>query len=274
MYKNFVLIAVFFMLVHTAMSQQAGFSKNDTSIKIAKDSGFDERSMQRIFSRKGFSNKPSSKEDIKKAIYVYNGKTINQSEIDSITSKWETVEIEYDFSKSPIEKNIIKSTKAKYDSVLKLKSGKFKEAFSKKWVLGARLPELSFADINGIQYNNNQLEGKIVVINFWFVGCAPCRREMPELNELVTKYKGRNDVVFLAIGLDTKEEQIGFTKLNKFMYNLVDDAERKITALFNVAAWPSHLIFDKNGENVFSHEGYDVNLVKKIDYYISSEIRK
>ena len=36
------------------------------------------------------------------------------------------------------------------------------------------------------------LKGKINVINFWFMKCAPCIAEIPALNTLVKKYKGKD----------------------------------------------------------------------------------
>lgn len=34
-------------------------------------------------------------------------------------------------------------------------------------------------------------EGKAVVINYWATWCAPCRKEVPELNELYNEAQGR-----------------------------------------------------------------------------------
>ena len=50
-------------------------------------------------------------------------------------------------------------------------------------------------DMNGNSYSLGILKGKVVVINFWFVECKPCVIEMPELNEIVEKYKSE-EVVF------------------------------------------------------------------------------
>ncbi len=50
-----------------------------------------------------------------------------------------------------------------------------------------------------------------MVLNFWFIGCAPCRVEMPGLNQLVSEFKGK-DVVFIAFATDAAEDLQTFLK--------------------------------------------------------------
>ena len=44
-------------------------------------------------------------------------------------------------------------------------------------------PELVLQDLHGKQVSLQQLQGKPVVINMWATWCAPCRREMPVLQQ-------------------------------------------------------------------------------------------
>ena len=44
-------------------------------------------------------------------------------------------------------------------------------------------PELVLQDLQGKQVSLQQLQGKPVVINMWATWCAPCRREMPVLQQ-------------------------------------------------------------------------------------------
>jgi thiol-disulfide isomerase/thioredoxin len=58
---------------------------------------------------------------------------------------------------------------------------------------------ITLKDIDGRTIKANDLAGKIVVFNFWFIGCPPCRYEIPMLSEIAEKYKDRNDIVFIAV---------------------------------------------------------------------------
>lgn len=76
----------------------------------------------------------------------------------------------------------------------------------KEWadcVRGKMIPGLNFTTINGKRYSNSDLRGKILVINFWFKGCAPCVAEMPSLNKLRNEFKDKN-VLFIGFASDTE----------------------------------------------------------------------
>ncbi|MEZ6097213.1 MAG: redoxin domain-containing protein [Pirellulaceae bacterium] len=46
----------------------------------------------------------------------------------------------------------------------------------------------------------NEFRGKYVLLDFWFIGCGPCEREMPNLKLAYQKFKDRN---FCVIGIHT-----------------------------------------------------------------------
>lgn len=67
--------------------------------------------------------------------------------------------------------------------------------------------------LDGKTYDIAKLKGKAVVLNFWFIGCPPCRQEIPGLNTLVKEY-AKKDVVFLALALDDEKSLNDFLKKN------------------------------------------------------------
>jgi len=99
----------------------------------------------------------------------------------------------------------------------------------------------------------SSLKGKAVVLNFWFVGCAPCRVEMPGLNTLTEEFKDE-DVVFIAFALDNAEALEEFLKEKEFTYQIIPDAGR-IAALYGVKMYPTHVLINKRGEIEFTLTG-------------------
>jgi hypothetical protein len=67
---------------------------------------------------------------------------------------------------------------------------------NKSDLVGTDALPFSAVDINGNEYSLDELKGKIIVMNFWFVECKPCIMKMPELNEIVEMYKNNEDVIF------------------------------------------------------------------------------
>ena len=89
--------------------------------------------------------------------------------------------------------------------------------------VGSDAPDFSALDMNGKTYSLSSLKGKVVVINFWFVECKPCVIEMPELNEIVEKYKSA-EVVFLAFAMNEKPKIESFLKKHTFDYIILPDS--------------------------------------------------
>jgi len=120
---------------------------------------------------------------------------------------------------------------------------------------GKKAPAYDFTDINGKKYNSKDLLGKVVIFNFWFVGCPPCQKEIPELNEIVAHYKNDKDVVFIAPSLNQMSKKLApFLKKRSFDYN-VTEMVMGLPQSFNVPAYPTHYVIDKKGDVQFATVG-------------------
>ena len=138
---------------------------------------------------------------------------------------------------------------------------------------GKPLPDFVFKDILGNTYTPEDIKGKVVVINFWFMSCAPCIEEMPELNKLVEEYENNNDVLFLALTLDEKGPMLNkFLETNVFNYNIVPDSKDYIMKKLQVPSFPTHIVLDKNSNVMFTFAGSELRVTEfiksSIDYYL------
>ncbi len=77
-------------------------------------------------------------------------------------------------------------------------------------VAPAALWTATFADPQGRPHALGELEGHVVVINFWVTWCAPCREEMPGFSRLAERWKARG-VRFVGLANDdaAKVERFG-----------------------------------------------------------------
>ena len=89
-------------------------------------------------------------------------------------------------------------------------------------LIGKEAFPFSVTDISGNKYSLEKLKGKIIVLNFWFVECKPCVMEIPDLNDLVEKYKGK-EVVFLAFATNNKSKIESFLKTRTYKYKIIAD---------------------------------------------------
>jgi len=66
-------------------------------------------------------------------------------------------------------------------------------------------PDFAFIDSTGHPRRLSDLQGDVVLINFWATWCAPCRHEMPMLAKLQREYEPRN---FRVLYLSLEEPQV------------------------------------------------------------------
>ncbi len=83
------------------------------------------------------------------------------------------------------------------------------------------------------------------MLHFWFIGCAPCRAEIPGLNKLVSEFKDK-EVVFIAFALDEEKALQTFLKETEFRYHIVPNSQ-EVVKQFEVSVFPTHIIIDKEG---------------------------
>lgn len=120
----------------------------------------------------------------------------------------------------------------------------------------------SGTSLDGVKYDLAGLKGKIVVLNFWFIGCGPCRAEMPGLNELVREFKDKN-VVFLSFASDEPEELREFLKTKPFDYKIVPSAF-DVNRAYRVNVWPTHILIDPEGNVAMRLVGGSENRHKEL----------
>lgn len=131
---------------------------------------------------------------------------------------------------------------------------------SKNFETGTKLSNFVAYDMDGKKYKSKDMAGKIIVMNFWFINCPPCRQEIPELNALVAKYKNNPDVVFLGVALDSRSALKDFLKSTPFNYAIIDDG-RSIAAQYGIQSYPTHVITDRNKNVLFHTNGLAPNTV-------------
>lgn len=128
------------------------------------------------------------------------------------------------------------------------------------FVTGNTIRSARMVTMEGKKYNLKDLAGKVVVLNFWFINCPPCRMEIPHLNKMKEAYKDRDDVVFLAVALDDAYDLKQFLKEMPFHYGIVDGG-RYIAAQYGVTLYPTHVVLDKEGKVNFHTSGYGMGTV-------------
>jgi thiol-disulfide isomerase/thioredoxin len=122
--------------------------------------------------------------------------------------------------------------------------------------LPERVLERRIRTLDNNHFRLADFQGKVMVINLWASWCGPCRREVPEYEEIRKGFIGR-DVEF--IGLTTEDPAVATQQVNKFVRQtgfgfLLGWADRELagTLMNGRRGVPQTMVIDTNG-NIINH---------------------
>lgn len=136
---------------------------------------------------------------------------------------------------------------------------------------GMNAPDFSIQTIEGETIAMSALRGKVVVLNFWFIGCPACMYEMPSLNLLKARFAGQDDVVFLSMTADKLSSVRRFNERERFDYTHAAEAEPAMK-MFGFVGYPKNIVISKTGEIVYWRT--TVKAWDKFESVIRSELEK
>ena len=127
----------------------------------------------------------------------------------------------------------------------------FAEALSNLEAADAARQQADFtlSDLQGNRWHLRELQGKVVLVNFWATWCPPCRKEMPDLQALYDKYKDQGFIV-VSISDEEAAKVQPFIAERKITYPVLLDPGRKVNDLFRVEGIPKSFVYDREGKLV------------------------
>ena len=129
------------------------------------------------------------------------------------------------------------------------------------FLLGAcssdRAPESSYVLLDGSKISTTQLQGKVVLVNFWATSCTTCVAEMPELIATYNKYKARGyDTVAVAMSYDPPSYVVNFAQTRQLPFKVaIDNTGAVAKAWGDIQLTPTTFLVNKRGEIVKRYVG-------------------
>ena len=107
-----------------------------------------------------------------------------------------------------------------------------------------------------------KLQGKVVLLDFWTLGCINCMHVLPELKQLEKKYGDALVVIGVHSGKFEGEKQSDAIKKAIVRYEIehpvINDADFEIWKAYGIRAWPSFMLINPSGRIVGTHSGEGV----------------
>lgn len=102
----------------------------------------------------------------------------------------------------------------------------------------------------------SELQGQIVLLDFWASWCVPCRASMAVLQTLQTEYAGKPvRIVPISVDEDSADAAAFLKKYGPELHSL-QDPEGGVAEAYDLLGMPSSFVIDADGQLAMRHEGY------------------
>lgn len=108
----------------------------------------------------------------------------------------------------------------------------------------------------------SELKGKVVVLDFWTLGCINCQQIVPDLNHLEDQFGDAVAIIGVQSGKYDREhadDSVREAVLRlRLRHPVVNDPDFAIWSAYGANAWPTIVVIDPTGNVVGAHEGEGV----------------
>jgi len=121
-------------------------------------------------------------------------------------------------------------------------------------------PAFTVKTLDGSHFDLDQMQGRVVLIDFWATWCAPCMKELPEIKKIAKDF-ARQPLVILSVSWDEDEQTWeDFVRKNQMTWPQYRDVDHRLGRLFEVEGIPSYFTIDSKGviASELLGEGFDV----------------
>ena len=148
--------------------------------------------------------------------------------------------------------------------------------------IGKSFGDFSTLDIKGTSISQDDLQGKITLVNFWFEACPPCHLEFNDLNLLYSRYKADSNFQIISFTVDGIDEAKKNVDGHNLKYRIISIPRKLCYTLNFNHGFPTNFIVNSDGKVSFGHTGvgeggtnaFNDILVPKIDSLLSNLRRR
>jgi peroxiredoxin len=123
------------------------------------------------------------------------------------------------------------------------------------------------ADVSAVDFTLPSLDGKtvslasyrgnVVLLSFWATWCGPCKQELPSIQALYEKLKGKGLTIVAVDLMEDQKTVQDFVKAHGMTFPVLIDGSGKVGSTYDAGSIPTNYLVDRKGKVLARVVGYD-----------------
>ncbi len=142
--------------------------------------------------------------------------------------------------------------------------------------LGEKAPAWSLKDADGRSVRSADLQGHVVVLDFWNTTCYLCHNALPQLSELATELQSREPaplVTFLALNIWEQGDPAAYWKKYGWAHRMVPGAD-EVASAFGITGQPAVVVLDPDGKVLHAQVGFTADRAERVRRVIEAALKR
>lgn len=132
-----------------------------------------------------------------------------------------------------------------------------------------RLPAVTIKTLDGTSIDASKInnDGKPIILSFWATWCAPCKKELNEINDIYEDWQKETGVKLVAVSIDDQRSSLKVKPQIESMgwtYDIYLDENSDFRRAMNVNNVPHTFVLNGKGEVIWQTSSYNANLGVKM----------
>lgn len=146
-------------------------------------------------------------------------------------------------------------------------------AFVSTGLFAQKLPDVKVEDASGKTVSTlSMIDGENpFIVTFWASWCKPCQMELAALEEAAPDWNGDFPLRIFAVSVDDSRsiaDAKALAAASEWPVTVLFDTKQRLSQAFGISSIPQVFVFDKNGNQVYTHVGYvpgsEIKLLKRL----------
>jgi thiol-disulfide isomerase/thioredoxin len=116
-------------------------------------------------------------------------------------------------------------------------------------------PRFHAKTLDGEQFTNASVKGKVVLFQFWTTWCPYCKSEESLVNDIATEFADKGLIVLAVDVAESKKKVLQYLKEHPQKCRIVLTENTNLAAMYQANSYPIYVVVDRDGNIIETQRG-------------------